>query len=61
MNLRSKLDNGLSPKELFIRAVVRPSKLMFLSPVCALMALYMAIVYGGTSSQTHQRQLTLTS
>lgn len=46
MDLISKLDNGLSVKELFIRALVRPSKLMFLSPICALMALYMAIVYG---------------
>ncbi|CAK4015666.1 MFS general substrate transporter [Lecanosticta acicola] len=46
MDLRSKLDNGLSPKQLFIRAIVRPSKLMFLSPICGLMSLYMAIVYG---------------
>lgn len=52
MDLISKLDNGLSVKELFIRALVRPSKLMFLSPICALMALYMAIVYGGTSART---------
>jgi len=43
--LRSKLDLGLPPKELFIRAIVRPAKLMFLSPICALMSLYMAFVY----------------
>ncbi|KAK4500100.1 hypothetical protein PRZ48_008286 [Zasmidium cellare] len=46
MNLRSKLDNGLTPRQLFIRAIVRPTKLMFLSPICALMSLYMAVVYG---------------
>lgn len=45
-DLRSKLDNGLNPKQLFIRAIVRPTKLMFLSPICALMSFYMAIVYG---------------
>lgn len=46
MNLRSKLDNGLSPRQLFIRAIVRPTKLMLLSPICAFMSLYMAVVYG---------------
>lgn len=44
--LRSKLDNGLTPKQMFIRAIVRPTKLMFLSPICALMSLYMSVVYG---------------
>ncbi|KAF2725432.1 MFS general substrate transporter [Polychaeton citri CBS 116435] len=45
-NLRSKLDQGLPPREVFVRSVVRPSKLMFLSPICALMSFYMAVVYG---------------
>lgn len=44
-NLCSKLDNNLSPQQLFVRAIVRPTKLMFLSPICGLMSLYMAIVY----------------
>lgn len=35
-NLRSKLDMGLSLKETIFRAVVRPSKLLFLSPLCGL-------------------------
>lgn len=35
-NLRSKLDLGLPKKEMFIRAIVRPSKLLFLSPICGL-------------------------
>lgn len=45
-NLRSKLDSGLAPADVFKRAFVRPAKLMFLSPICALMSLYMAVVYG---------------
>lgn len=45
-NLRSKLDNGLTPRQLFLRAIVRPTKMLFLSPICGLMSLYMAIVYG---------------
>ena len=46
MNLRSKLDNGLTAKQLFSRAIVRPSKLLLLSPICFLMSLYIGIVYG---------------
>lgn len=45
-NLRSKLEQNLPPKEIFIRAITRPAKLMFLSPICSLMSLYMAVVYG---------------
>lgn len=43
--LRSRLDMGLSKKEIFIRAIVRPSKLLFLSPICALACLYNSFVY----------------
>jgi len=46
MELRSKLDNGLSPKELFRRAIVRPTKMLFCSPIVFSMSLYMAVVYG---------------
>jgi len=45
-NLRSKLEQNLPPKEVFIRAIARPTKLLFLSPICGLMSLYMAVVYG---------------
>lgn len=45
LDLRSKLDLGVSSKELWTRAIVRPAKLMFLSPICALMNIYTAIVY----------------
>jgi MFS family permease len=42
-NLRSKLQQNLTPKEVFIRAIARPTKLLFLSPICGLMSLYMGI------------------
>lgn len=45
-NLRSKLDKGLSPKEIFLRAIVRPLKMLCLSPIVFSLSLYMAVVYG---------------
>lgn len=42
-NLRSKLQQNLTPKEVFIRAISRPTKLLFLSPICGLMSLYMGM------------------
>lgn len=45
-HLRSIMDNGLGPKQLFSRAITRPSKLLTMSPICFLMSLYIAIVYG---------------
>lgn len=44
--LRSKLESGLPPREVFVRAIARPTKLLFLSPICCLMSVYMAVVYG---------------
>lgn len=45
-NLVSKLDLGITTKELWKRSLLRPMKLMFLSLICALMSVYLAIVYG---------------
>ncbi|KAI9663534.1 MAG: hypothetical protein M1831_002543 [Alyxoria varia] len=45
-NLRSKLDEGLPPREFFRRAVVRPTKLLFLSPIVFLLTLNVSIVFG---------------
>jgi MFS family permease len=42
-NLRSKLQLNLTPKEVFVRAIARPTKLLFLSPICGLMSLYMGM------------------
>lgn len=44
--IRSKLANDLPPKEIFIRAISRPMKMLFLSPIVGLMSLYIAINYG---------------
>lgn len=44
--LRSKMDQGLTKKERMKRAVVRPLKMLALSPIVSLMAVYVALVYG---------------
>lgn len=45
-NLRHKLDQGLGPRERFRNAIVRPLKLLFLSPISIFSAFYLAIAYG---------------
>jgi hypothetical protein len=45
-NLRSALDTGKVPKELFRLSIVRPVKMLFLSPIVFLVSLHMAIIYG---------------
>ncbi|OJD23493.1 hypothetical protein ACJ73_05155 [Blastomyces percursus] len=45
-NLKSVLDTGKTSKELFLFAIVRPTKMLFLSPIVFLLSLYMALVYG---------------
>ncbi len=45
-HLRSALDTGRDPKELFKLSIVRPIKMLFLSPIVFLISLYMATVYG---------------
>ncbi|KAJ5628149.1 hypothetical protein N7490_010377 [Penicillium lividum] len=46
LNLRSKLDTGRTPKQLFMHSIVRPTKMLFLSPIVFLMSFYVALVYG---------------
>ncbi|KAI9710403.1 MAG: hypothetical protein M1812_007439 [Candelaria pacifica] len=45
-NLRSKMDTGISPPQLFLIAIIRPSKMLIFSPIVFFMSLFMAIVYG---------------
>lgn len=45
-HLRSALSTGKNPKEEFRTAIVRPLKMLFLSPIVFLMSLYVATVYG---------------
>ena len=44
--LRSKLDSGLNPRDLLIRSLVRPTKMLIFSPIVLFLSLYMAVVYG---------------
>lgn len=44
--LRSKLDIGLSPRDHFYRSIIRPLKMLIRSPIVALFAVYIAVVYG---------------
>lgn len=45
-NLRSKLDSGLPPREIFARSIVRPLKILIFSPIVLLMSIYVSINYG---------------
>lgn len=44
--LRSKLDAGLSTVDFFKRSILRPCKMLVLSPICVLAALYVGIAFG---------------
>ncbi|KAF4972816.1 hypothetical protein FSARC_716 [Fusarium sarcochroum] len=44
--LRSALDKGITPKELFSLAMVRPTKMLLFSPIVLFLSLYMALIYG---------------
>ncbi|CDM34404.1 hypothetical protein DTO013E5_4917 [Penicillium roqueforti] len=43
---KSCLDTGVPPKQLFLRSLIRPSKMLILSPIVALMSSYIAVLYG---------------
>jgi Major Facilitator Superfamily len=45
-NLRSALDTGRTAKELFTFSILRPCKMLFLSPIVLLLSLYVAVIYG---------------
>jgi MFS family permease len=45
-NLRSALDTGVTPKVLFRTSIIRPIKMLFLSPIILLLSTYVAIEYG---------------
>ncbi|KAH8748568.1 major facilitator superfamily domain-containing protein, partial [Hyaloscypha sp. PMI_1271] len=44
--LVSKMDRGLTPRQLFLRAIPRPTKLLILSPIVLLLSLLCAFVFG---------------
>lgn len=43
--LRSKMDSGLQPRDLFKRGIIRPCKMLFLSPICVASSFYVGIAY----------------
>lgn len=45
-DLRSAMNTGRNPKQLFLFAITRPTKMLFLSPIVFSLSLYMAVVYG---------------
>ncbi|KAJ5577973.1 MFS transporter cpaT [Penicillium hispanicum] len=45
-NLLSALDTGRTSKDLFLFSIVRPTKMLFLSPIVFLLSLYVGVVYG---------------
>ncbi|KAI0434030.1 putative bicyclomycin resistance protein [Xylaria sp. FL1042] len=45
-DLRSKFDLNLSPGALFKRNIIRPLKMLALSPIMMIMSLYIAVTYG---------------
>lgn len=44
--LVSKMDRGLTPRQLFLRAITRPTKLLILSPIVLLLSLLCAFLFG---------------
>lgn len=44
--LRSRLDTGGGARQLFWRSIVRPAKLLLLSPIVLAMSLYTGVAYG---------------
>ncbi|KAF2494681.1 MFS general substrate transporter, partial [Lophium mytilinum] len=46
LQLRSALNTGQPPAELFKISIIRPLKMLFMSPMVFLLSLYMAIIYG---------------
>lgn len=45
-NLRSKLDTGLSAADYFKRSIIRPAKMLVLSPIVLATSLYVGVLYG---------------
>jgi predicted MFS family arabinose efflux permease len=40
------MDRGLTPRQLFLRAITRPTKFLILSPIVLLLSLLCAFVFG---------------
>lgn len=47
-DLRSALHDGLSPKQRITQAIIRPLKMLFLSPIVLLLSIYVTFLFGLT-------------
>lgn len=45
-NYQTKAEQNKSPAALFAKAIIRPTKMLFLIPIVAILAFYIAVVYG---------------
>lgn len=45
-NLRSIRDTGRTPRDWFVCSIVRPTRMLFLSPIVFLLSVYVAVIYG---------------
>lgn len=45
-NYRSKLASDITPRELFKRSIMRPSKMLLCCPIVTVMCTYVAVLYG---------------
>ncbi|RFU33009.1 hypothetical protein B7463_g3341, partial [Scytalidium lignicola] len=45
-SIRSQMHSGLSPREVFVRAIIRPAKLLIFSPIVLLLCIYTGLTYG---------------
>ncbi|KAI0138224.1 putative MFS multidrug transporter [Pestalotiopsis sp. NC0098] len=43
---RSQMDRNMNVKQLFLRAIVRPARILVFSPIVSALSLYMGVVYG---------------
>lgn len=60
-NMRSKIGTtDLSPSQFMIRSLIRPLRMLALSPIVLLMSLYMAVVYGSVCSYVTQQTMWIT-
>lgn len=46
LELRSKFDVGLSPRDYFMRGIFRPAKMLIYSPIVLSTSVYVGVVYG---------------
>ncbi|KAF1809713.1 putative MFS multidrug transporter [Eremomyces bilateralis CBS 781.70] len=44
--LRSALDDGRAPREVFMLSIIRPLRMLFLSPIVFIFSAYTAVIYG---------------